>query len=59
MVKTTIRINDELMLAAKHRALDEGISFQEMVEMALRQYLKKPWTKGKRRPANETERGEY
>jgi len=42
MVKTTIRIDEKLMLIAKHRALDEGISFQEMVELALREYLKKP-----------------
>ncbi len=43
MVKTTVRFEDEkLVLEAKHRALDEGISFQELVERAVREYLKAP-----------------
>jgi predicted DNA binding CopG/RHH family protein len=45
MAKTTIRVDDELMLAAKHRALDEGISLQELIDLALREYLKKPLEK--------------
>ncbi len=40
--KTTIRIEEELLLKARHRCLDEGISFQKMIEVALKAYLDKP-----------------
>ena len=43
--KTTIRIDEELFLKARHRCLDEDITFQEMVERALREYLTKPLEK--------------
>jgi hypothetical protein len=43
--KTTIRIDEDLLLKARHRCLDEDITFQEMVERALREYLKKPLEK--------------
>jgi predicted DNA binding CopG/RHH family protein len=44
-VKTTIRIPQPLHLAARKRALDDGIDFQKLVARALEQYLK---TKGTR-----------
>jgi predicted DNA binding CopG/RHH family protein len=39
-VKTTIRIPQPLHIAARKRALDEGLDFQELVARALEQYLK-------------------
>lgn len=45
IAKTTIRLDEELLLEARHRCLDEGITFQEMVDSALREYLKKPLKK--------------
>lgn len=46
--KTTVRFEDEqLLLAARHRALDEDITFQELVERAVREYLKTPPKRGK------------
>jgi hypothetical protein len=48
MAKTSIRIDDDLFLAARHRSLDEGITFQELVERALKDYLKKPAPKGRK-----------
>ena len=44
-IKTTIRLPQPLHLAARKRALDEGMDFQELVSRALEQYLK---TKGGR-----------
>ena len=46
--KTTIRFEDDrLLLAARHRALDEGISFQELVERAVKEYMKTAVKRGK------------
>ncbi len=39
MVKTTVRFDDSVYLAARHRALDEHITFQELVERAVKMYL--------------------
>jgi len=38
---TGVRLPDELVLRGKHRALDEKITFRELVERALREYLAK------------------
>lgn len=40
MVKTTLRLSKETWRKARVRALDERLSFQEIVERALEQYLK-------------------
>jgi hypothetical protein len=45
MAKTSLRVEDELYRQARHRALDEGVTFQELVDRALRTYLKKPAAK--------------
>lgn len=39
-MRTTIEIADELMRKAKKLAADEGVPFREVVEAALRSYLK-------------------
>lgn len=39
MVKTTLRLSAEVWRKARVRALDERVSFQEIVERALKQYL--------------------
>jgi hypothetical protein len=41
MVKTTLRLSAETWRKARVRALDERVSFQEIVERALDQYLSK------------------
>ena len=48
MQKTTIRIDEELLKQCQHRCIDEGITFTEMVERALRAYLKNPIDKGQK-----------
>jgi hypothetical protein len=40
MVKTTLRLPRAIWLAARTRALEDGIDFQDMVAAALEQYLK-------------------
>ena len=45
MAKTSLRVEDELYRQARHRALDDGITFQELVDRALREYLTKPSAK--------------
>jgi hypothetical protein len=37
--KTTIRFPKSLVIAAKHRAIDDGVDFQDIVIKALQQYL--------------------
>jgi predicted DNA binding CopG/RHH family protein len=41
ITKTTIRLPKALILLAKHRALDNGEDFQDVVRRALEQYLSK------------------
>ena len=41
VVRTTIRLPEVLLQRAKHRAIDEARSFQEIVERALGDYLRK------------------
>ena len=45
ITKTTIRIEEELLKKAQHRCIDEGITFQELIERAVQDYLKKPLQK--------------
>ena len=40
--RTTVRLDEDLLKKAQHRCIDEDVSFQELVERALREYLKKP-----------------
>lgn len=42
MVKTTIRLPEALWRKARIRALDEGRTFQELVQRSLELYLKTP-----------------
>jgi len=46
VVKTTIRLPRAVWHAARVRALDEQIDFQDLVLGALEAYLKKPRRKG-------------
>jgi hypothetical protein len=39
MVKTTIRIPDELVRKAKHYAVDHDCDFQDVVQQALERFL--------------------
>ena len=52
-VKTTIRFNAALWLKARHRALDEGLAVQDLVQKALEAYLKTPLKKKKRKEVRE------
>ena len=40
IVKTTLRLPRTLSDAVKHKAIDQGITFQELTERALTAYLK-------------------
>ena len=40
MIKTTLRLSSDIWRQARVRALDERISFQDLVEEALKHYLK-------------------
>lgn len=41
-MRTTLDISDELLTQAKHRAVREGIPLRQLVETALRGYLRPP-----------------
>ena len=49
VVKTTIRMPRVVWHAARVRALDEQIDFQDLVVAALEAYLKKPQRRGGKR----------
>jgi hypothetical protein len=40
--RTTVRLDEDLLKTAQHRCIDEDVTFQELIERALREYLKKP-----------------
>ncbi len=40
IVRTTVRLPQSLLNAAKHRGIDEGYPLQEVIIRALDQYLK-------------------
>jgi len=42
VTKTTLRLSDELLRAAKHRAVDENGTLQSVIENALALYLRTP-----------------
>jgi len=41
IVRTTIRVPQKLWEQAKHRAIDDGVSLQDLVITALLQYIAK------------------
>jgi hypothetical protein len=41
VVKTTIRVRRDLWKAVMHRSIDEERSLQDILELALEQYLKR------------------
>jgi hypothetical protein len=41
VIKTTLRVSHSRWIDAKIRALQEGISVQELVERAIAEYIKK------------------
>ncbi|MBM3789514.1 MAG: DUF2191 domain-containing protein [Acidobacteria bacterium] len=45
-MRTTVDIGDELLRRAKKRAADEGAPLRQVIESALRLYLKGPGKKG-------------
>ncbi|MEM5794433.1 MAG: ribbon-helix-helix protein, CopG family [Candidatus Aenigmatarchaeota archaeon] len=40
-ISTSIKIDPEILKQAKHYAIDEGITFSELVERALKNEIKK------------------
>ena len=42
LTKVTVRVEEDLLSTARHRAIDEKVFLQELVSNALREYLKKP-----------------
>ena len=45
ITKTTLRVPHSLWISAKIRALEEGVSVQELVNAAISEYLKKGGTR--------------
>jgi K+-transporting ATPase c subunit len=41
-MRTTLNLDDQLLISAKHRALDENVPLSQVVENALRAALLKP-----------------
>jgi hypothetical protein len=41
-MRTTLNLDDQLLLSAKHRALEENVSLAHLIESALRESLAKP-----------------
>ncbi|MEE4378671.1 MAG: DUF2191 domain-containing protein [Candidatus Competibacteraceae bacterium] len=41
-MRTTFNLDDQLLISAKHRALDENVPLSQLVENALREALAKP-----------------
>lgn len=39
LLRTTVRLPQSLMMAAKHRAIDEGHTLQELIIRAVEHYL--------------------
>ena len=46
-MRTTLNLDDQLLISAKHRALEENISLARVIESALRESLAKPRVMGK------------
>lgn len=45
-MRTTLNLDDQLLVSAKHRALEENVSLARVIESALRESLAKPTAKG-------------
>lgn len=41
-MRTTLNIDDQLLLSAKHRAVERGVSLASIIEEALRQSFAQP-----------------
>lgn len=41
-MRTTLNLDDQLLISAKHRALEENVPLSQLVENALREALAKP-----------------
>ncbi len=41
LIRTTVRLPQSMMTAAKHRAIDEHLTLQDVITRALEQYLAK------------------
>jgi hypothetical protein len=41
-MRTTLNLDDQLLISAKHRALEENVSLARVIENALRESLAKP-----------------
>lgn len=41
-MRTTLNLDDQLLISAKHRAVEESISLARVIESALRESLAKP-----------------
>ena len=41
-MRTTLNLDDQLLISAKHRALEESVSLARVIENALRDALAKP-----------------
>lgn len=44
-MRTTLNLDDQLLISARHRAVEEGISLARVMENALRESLAKPRAK--------------
>jgi hypothetical protein len=44
-MRTTLNLDDHLLISAKHRAMEEKIPLSQVIENALREALAKPRTK--------------
>jgi hypothetical protein len=42
IMRTTLNLDDQLLISAKHRALGENVPLSQVVENALREALSKP-----------------
>ena len=45
-MRTTLNLNEQLLISAKHRALEEKVPLSQLVESALREILARPRAKG-------------
>jgi hypothetical protein len=41
-MRTTVNLDEQLLIAARHRAVEEGVSLARVIENALRESLAKP-----------------
>ncbi len=47
-MRTTLNLDDQLLVAAKHRAIEQSVSLACVIENALRESLAKPQAKRKK-----------